>query len=66
MSDKFNLHQENGVCEYWFVQPEFESILVFALQENQFGQVKMYAGDDKVSSVIFPELIIDLADIFGQ
>ena len=66
MSDKFNLYQENGIREYWIVQPEFESILVFALQENQFGQVKMYAGDDKISSVIFPGLIIDLANIFGQ
>lgn len=64
MSDKFELYQENGVREYWIVQPEFESILVFALEENKFGQVKMYAGDDKVSPVIFPELIIDLADIF--
>ncbi|CAN5793544.1 Uma2 family endonuclease [soil metagenome] len=65
MNDKFNLYQENGVREYWIVQPEFESILVFALEGNQFGQVKMYAGDDKVPSVVFPELIIDLVDIFS-
>ena len=64
MSDKFNLYQENGVREYWIVQPEFESILVFALEESRFGQVKMYAGDDKVPPVVFPELVIDLVDIF--
>jgi Uma2 family endonuclease len=66
MNYKFNLYQENGLREYWIVQPEFESILVFALEGNPFRQVKMYAGDDKISSVIFPGLIIDLANIFGQ
>jgi Uma2 family endonuclease len=64
MSDKFNLYQENGVREYWIVQPEHESILVFALEDETFRLVKMYAGDDKVPSVVFPELVIDLADIF--
>ena len=66
MSDKFNLYQENGVREYWIVQPEFESILAFALEGSQFGKVKMYSGDDKVSSAVSPELVIDLADIFEE
>lgn len=64
MSDKFKLYQENGVREYWIVQPEHEDILVFALEGSEFKLVKMYAGDDKVPSVIFPELVIDLVDVF--
>ena len=64
MGFKFDLYEENGVREYWIVQPEHENVLVFALQEGRFQLVKMYAGDDTVPSVVFPELVIELRDVF--
>jgi len=64
MHDKYDLYQEAGVLEYWIVQPEHESVLVFALQSGRFQLVKMYTGTDAVPSVVFPELVVPLSEIF--
>ena len=64
MQDKFDLYQENGVKEYWIVQPEFESILQFVLKEDKFHLEKMVSGNSTLSCALFPELIIDLLEIF--
>jgi Uma2 family endonuclease len=36
MQDKYALYEENGVKEYWIVQPDFESILQFVLREGKY------------------------------
>ncbi len=64
MHDKYELYQENGVKEYWIVQPEHESILQFALKDEQFTLVKMYSGDEEIAPALFPELKILLSEIF--
>jgi Uma2 family endonuclease len=64
MHDKYELYQENGVKEYWIVQPEHESILQFALKGEQFTLVKMVSGDEEISPALFPELKILLSEIF--
>ncbi len=64
MHDKYALYQENGIKEYWIVQPEHESILQFALHDEKFVLEKMYSGDEEISPVLFPELTILLNEIF--
>jgi Uma2 family endonuclease len=64
MQVKYELYQENGVKEYWIVQSEHESILQFALKDDQFTLVKMCSGDDVIAPVLFPELTIRLDEIF--
>lgn len=64
MRDKFELYEQNGVREYWIVQPEHNDILAFALENEKYQLTKIYIKGDKVSPSIFPELIIDTEDIF--
>jgi Uma2 family endonuclease len=64
MQVKYELYQENGVKEYWIVQSEHDSILQFALKDDQFALVKMLSGDDVIAPVLFPELTIRLDEIF--
>ena len=64
MHDKYNLYEENGVKEYWIVQPEHENILQFALQGDKYHLIKVHSGDDIISPVLFPELKIELVEIF--
>lgn len=64
MQDKFELYQQNGVREYWIVQPEHDDILAFALENDKYQLTKIYVKGDKVSPSIFPELIIDTEEIF--
>jgi Uma2 family endonuclease len=64
MQDKFELYEQNGVREYWIVQPEHEDILAFALENGKYQLTKIYVKGDKVSPTIFPELVIDTEDVF--
>jgi Uma2 family endonuclease len=54
------------VREYWIVEPNLSVILPYVLENNVFiGKAPMMRGD-KVSPAIFPELILDLEDIFKE
>ena len=64
--DKFNIYQENGVREYWIVNPNDENVTVFVLDDkNKFQFVGMYAEDDKIAVNIFNgDLKVDLTEVF--
>jgi Uma2 family endonuclease len=64
--DKFNIYQEQGVREYWIVNPSDENVNVFVLDENgKFQFVGIYAEDDKIPVNIFNgELKVDLTEVF--
>jgi Uma2 family endonuclease len=63
---KFNKYEKVGVLEYWIVEPEQKIISLFALQKDQaYGRPKLYTDEDKITSTIFPDLTIDLNEIFN-
>lgn len=63
---KYRLYQESGVREYWIVYPAYQQIQQFVLDENdfQFRLHKIYAGDGQITAFIFPELVMDIEEIF--
>lgn len=65
---KYELYQENGVGEYWLVYPYEEAIHQFILNpETQCYQLhQIYAQDGFISPCLFPELQIDLAEVFAE
>ncbi len=66
MQVKYQLYQESSVQEYWLVYPGQQAIHQFVLDAQGFYQLKnMFAEDDKATSALFPELIIDLKEVFG-
>ncbi len=65
MNIKYELYQESGVGEYWIVYPEEQAIHQFVLDENECYQLKrMYTGDDIATPYLFPELAVELTDVF--
>jgi Uma2 family endonuclease len=65
MQDKYNLYEENGVKEYWIVQPEYAAIQQFVLNDgSKFQLEKMVSGNAILASSCFPELKIELEGIF--
>jgi Uma2 family endonuclease len=65
MKIKFELYEESGVREYWLVYPYEESITKFILNEkDKFEYAGQFANDDIISPTIFPNLSIDLTEIF--
>lgn len=65
---KYSLYQESGVTEYWVVYPYEQTVHQFVLDpsSNSYQLMKMYAEDDIASSHIFPDLEIDLKEVFAE
>jgi Uma2 family endonuclease len=64
---KFNLYEENAVREYWIVFPQEETVQKFLLDETTLKYE--FAGnysEGKVPVGIFPELEVDLEEVFGN
>ena len=64
---KFQVYEEAGVKEYWVVNPETENVVVFILNdEGKFEGLKMYAGDDTLSSTVISGFKINVNEIFSK
>jgi len=65
---KYDLYQENGVTEYWLVYPYEQAVYQFVLDQTteKYQLFAMVAGDELATPFLFPELHIDLADVFAE
>ena len=62
---KHALYAESGVTEYWLVFPYETIIQQFVLNnEDQYQLRCSFAGDDIATSHLFPDLCIDLSELF--
>jgi Uma2 family endonuclease len=62
---KYALYQESGVKEYWLVYPEQRAIHKFVLDESgRYQLIQMFTNDDIASPQLFPELVINLTEVF--
>jgi Uma2 family endonuclease len=68
MQLKYALYQESGVTEYWMVYPYEQAVHQFVLDKdtNKFQLLNMFAEDDIATSHIFPDLEIDLKEVFAE
>ena len=65
MREKFSVYEESGVREYWVVQPEYNNVLVYVLENGRFVARPTLTDDDTaVSPTLFPDLLIDLHEVF--
>jgi Uma2 family endonuclease len=68
MRFKYELYEESGVTEYWLVYPYEQAAYQFVLNEQseKYELKGMYANDDIATPFLFPELKIDLAEVFAE
>ncbi len=65
--DKFMLYEIAGVKEYWIVNPKTNKVSVFIMEKDGlFGSEKVYEAGQSVSPSIFPELVINLEQVFSD
>jgi len=66
MRDKFEVYQNSGVREYWLVDPQRESILIYGLNEDgKYIAGHPYVTGMKVESNVLPGFVLDTSEIFG-
>ncbi len=64
MKIKYELYEENGVKEYWVIDPEHESVSVFILNKSKFVPQKPLTTEDTLKSAVFPSLEFSVDEIF--
>lgn len=66
IDDKFEIYQENGVKEYWIIQPTDETVTVFDLVNNKYQFRKIYNNVDRAPAGVFTGFEIDLKEVFKK
>ncbi|MDA8222986.1 MAG: Uma2 family endonuclease [Desulfitobacterium hafniense] len=61
---KLGLYESSGVKEYWVVHPLDETVMVFRLQNGQYGKPAVYSVPDEVPVELFENFIIPLESVF--
>ena len=65
MRTKKQLYEENGIREYWIIDPERETIHQFVLGDNSlYNPPLIYVSEEIVYCAIFEELQVPLDDLF--
>jgi len=64
LNEKFRLYEENAVREYWIVHPTDQTLAAFELQDDRYQLRKLYSSEEEVAVGIFPELVMDLQEVF--
>ena len=65
MNEKFQIYQENGVLEYWLVEPNDRIVLVYILNEaGQFVGLKPFTESEIVKSRAVEGFEVLVRDIF--
>lgn len=65
---KFQLYQEAGVKEYWLVYPYEATVSQFVLDEEteRYQLLAMFSKQDNAVPFLFPELTINLQEVFAK
>ncbi len=61
---KLNLYARSGVAEYWLIQPYPAVVEVLRLDGDSYRIAGVYTDRDHLYSPTFPELTLDLAEVF--
>lgn len=65
LSVKRQLYAKYGVKEYWIVDPDNRSILIFRLGEQKLQEIATLKADDELTSPIFPAFELKVSAIFN-
>lgn len=64
LSAKRKLYAKYAIAEYWIVDSEHQSVLIFRLRDQNLEEVATLSGDEKLSSPMLPSFQWKVRDIF--
>ena len=65
MERKFKLYRRAGVQEYWVVDPENKGLTAYCFKDREI-LTKIYGSADTVSVATFPDLSLNLEQVFAE
>ncbi|MBU3109468.1 Uma2 family endonuclease [Clostridium gasigenes] len=66
MIKKLKLYEEYGVSEYWIIDPNSESFMVYSYDLEKRSYNHTLQEDNELCSKLFADLKIDMKEVFGQ
>jgi Uma2 family endonuclease len=66
VSNKFDLYEEAGVREYWIVNPEMKTVIIYNLVNDKFIGSRFYTEDDIVKSTVLEGFSMEVKDMFEE
>lgn len=63
--DKKALYLEFGVKEFWLVDPVYQTLVLYVLNNNQYDIKQELFSEGKIESSVLPELNLDLKQVFA-
>ena len=66
IKDKFELYEQNEVKEYWIVDPSNKTVIKYTLEQGKYIGDKIRGEEEMLSSTLFPELSINLSEVFEE
>ena len=66
IKDKFELYEQNEVKEYWIVDPSNKTVIKYTLEHGKYIGDKIRGEEEMLSSTLFPELSINLSEVFEE
>lgn len=66
MDTKFNLYQEAGVQEYWIIDPLRQMVLLYVMNDGKLVTGRPLLEDDTVTSHLFPDFSVSVAELFAE
>ncbi|HYG74701.1 MAG TPA: Uma2 family endonuclease [Planctomycetota bacterium] len=60
------IYARYGVTEYWIVDPDADTILVYHLQDNPREPFKTLRGGDALSSLLLPDFTLAVSAVFAE
>ncbi len=62
--EKSRIYFDNGVKEYWILDPEIQLVEVFIRGEKDWNRAGVYDENDTLISPLLPDLKLNMQDIF--
>ena len=63
---KKNLYEKAGVKEYWIADPEIKRVYIFRHNGSSYDDVITLLFDDTLHTPLFPELSINVGELFTE
>lgn len=66
LQHKFEVYESSGIKEYWIVDPESQTLLVYTLIDGKYQASRLMTSGDKVKSSVLKDFELDLGEFFAD